>query len=354
MTTNTPSDMRSARPPRIDWIDHARGICIVLVVMMHSVLGMEYAAGEAGWMHPVVLFATPFRMPDFFLISGLFVANVLDRDWRLYLDRKVVHFLYFYILWLTIQFAIKAPGMIASEGVGATVGEYFLAFVQPFGTLWFVYLLAIFFVVTKILHDCKIPWQLTLGVAALLQVAPVDTGVYIVDYFAERYVFFFAGYIFAPRLFALAAFATERRAAALSAIVIWACLNAASVATGIYQLPGLSLALGAAGGVAVVLISSLLASSGRLAGLRWMGAHSIVIYLAFFFPMAVARILLPKLGLFDTGTLSLLVTIAAVTGPLVLYFAVKRTGYGWFLFRRPAWAHVTRQTAPKEAGAAAE
>ncbi len=33
-------------------------------------------------MHAVVAFAKPFRMPDFFMISGLFLARVIDRDWR--------------------------------------------------------------------------------------------------------------------------------------------------------------------------------------------------------------------------------------------------------------------------------
>ncbi len=31
--------------PRVDWVDYAKGICIVMVVMMHSVLGVEAAAG---------------------------------------------------------------------------------------------------------------------------------------------------------------------------------------------------------------------------------------------------------------------------------------------------------------------
>src|SRR5947209_7161310 len=72
----------SGRAPRIDWVDYAKGICIVMVVMMHSVLGVEAAAGEAGFMHALVAFAKPFRMPDFFLISGLFLSVVIDRDWR--------------------------------------------------------------------------------------------------------------------------------------------------------------------------------------------------------------------------------------------------------------------------------
>src|SRR5260221_1398655 len=86
---------------RVDWVDYAKGICIIMVVMMHSVLGVEKAADQNGFMHLVVMFAKPFRMPDFFLISGLFLPVVIGRDWRIFLDRKVVHFVYFYLLWLT-------------------------------------------------------------------------------------------------------------------------------------------------------------------------------------------------------------------------------------------------------------
>jgi uncharacterized membrane protein YcfT len=88
----------TARNDRVDWVDYAEGFCIVFVVMMHSTLGVGAATGQTGWLHHVVAFALPFRMPDFFMISGLFLALVIDRDWRTYLDRKVVHFAYFYLL----------------------------------------------------------------------------------------------------------------------------------------------------------------------------------------------------------------------------------------------------------------
>src|SRR5918998_4504461 len=97
----------TAEAERIEWVDYAKGICIVMVVMMHSTLGVEAAAGREGWLHVLVAFAKPFRMPDFFLISGLFLARVIDRDWRIYADRRVVHFAYFYLLWLVIQSALK-------------------------------------------------------------------------------------------------------------------------------------------------------------------------------------------------------------------------------------------------------
>ena len=116
---------------------------------MHSVLGVELAAGQTGFMHLVVAFAKPFRMPDFFLISGLFLSIVIDRDWRTYLDRKVVHFAYFYVLWVTIQFGFKAPSFAAETSWGHVGFLYLESFIEPFGTLWFIYLLPVFFVVTK-------------------------------------------------------------------------------------------------------------------------------------------------------------------------------------------------------------
>src|SRR6266576_6018391 len=145
MTVNgTSAAGRSA--PRIEWVDYAKGICIVMVVMMHSVLGVELAASQTGFMHPLVAFAKPFRMPDFFLISGLFLSVVIDRDWRTYLDRKVVHFAYFYLLWVTIQFGFKAPGFAAETGWAEVGFKYLKSFIEPFGTLWFIYLLPVFFV----------------------------------------------------------------------------------------------------------------------------------------------------------------------------------------------------------------
>src|SRR6202030_288234 len=109
---------------RIDWADYAKGFCIIMVVMMHSTLGVEDAVGREGFMHALVAFAKPFRMPDFFLISGLFVSRVIDRDWRRFLDAKVLHFGYFYVLWVTIQFAVKAPYFAQLNGWGYVGTQY--------------------------------------------------------------------------------------------------------------------------------------------------------------------------------------------------------------------------------------
>ena len=102
---------------RVAWVDTAKGICIILVVMMHATLGVGVEMGGEGFMHTVVAFAKPFRMPDFFLVSGLFLSRVIDRDWRSYADKRVVHFVYFYLLWLVIQSLVKV-GSVSSGTVG--------------------------------------------------------------------------------------------------------------------------------------------------------------------------------------------------------------------------------------------
>src|SRR6476469_9886397 len=180
---------------RIDWVDYAKGLCIVFVVMMHSTLGGGVAAGGEGWLHYVVAFAQPFRMPDFFLISGLFLAQVINRDWRTYLDRKVVHFAYFYLLWTAIQFAVKAPVFIHEYGLLSTIYLYVQSFWEPFGTLWFIYLLPIFFVVTKLAHGLRIPAMLIWFAAAGLEIAHIHTGATVIDEFARRFVYFYTGYV---------------------------------------------------------------------------------------------------------------------------------------------------------------
>ncbi|MEJ8572512.1 acyltransferase family protein [Microbaculum marinum] len=332
---------------RVDWVDIAKGFCIIMVVMMHSTLGVEKAAGVDGWMHPLVEFARPFRMPDFFLVAGLFLARRIDRPWPEYMDRKVLHFAYFYVLWMAIQIFLKT-GLNGDGGFRAIPGDLLFGLVQPYGTLWFIYLLPVFFVVTKCVR--RVPPAIVLVIGALLQVAQVETGWIVADEFASRFVFFYAGYALAPWIFSFASRVRENPRIALGGLILWALLNGWLVAEGLADLPVVSLALAGLGAMAVVSGSALLAGTFAARPLRYCGENSIVIYLAFFLPMAVTRIVLLKLELVpDIGTVSLIVTAAGVVGPLILYRIVRGTWFG-FLFRRPGWARhrAARGLAPAE------
>ncbi|HEY2138022.1 MAG TPA: acyltransferase family protein [Xanthobacteraceae bacterium] len=329
---------------RVDWVDYAKGFCIVMVVMMHATLGVEAEVGREGFMHAVVAFAKPFRMPDFFLISGLFLPLVIGRDWRTYLDRKVVHFAYFYLLWTAIQFAVKAPHFAAQDGWAGVLGLYLESFIEPLGILWFIYLLPIFFVVTKATRG--VPPAVIWLIAAGLETARIATGWTVIDEFAARFVYFYTGFLLAPRVFALAAWVQARPAASGVGLMVWAGIEGLLVFAGYSELRFVSLGLGLVGAGAVVSGSALLARVHWLAPLRFCGEHSIVIYLAFFLPMAATRVLLLNTGVIgDVGLMSLIVTAAGVLGALAIWWAARATHMN-FLFVRPARFWLT----PEQAG----
>ena len=190
--------------PRVDWVDYAKGFCIVMVVMMHSTLGVEAAAGQESWMHALVAFAKPFRMPDFFLISGLFLARVIDRDWRTYLDRKVVHFVYFYILWVTIQFAFKAPGLAAEHG--AVRRRQALRRGLHRAVRHALVHLPAADLLRRHQADARRARRSSIWlVGAALEIAQIETGWTVIDEFAARFVYFYTGYVLATRIFQIAA-----------------------------------------------------------------------------------------------------------------------------------------------------
>jgi uncharacterized membrane protein YcfT len=258
-----------------------------------------------------------------------------------------VHFVYFYLLWTALQFGFKAPLFAQDHGVAGTAWLYVESFWEPFGTLWFIYLLPIFFVVTKLARSLAIPSWLVWLAAAALESAPIATGSTVIDEFASRFVFFYTGYLFARHVFALAGVVRAQPEAAVAGLTVWGLVNAWLVFNGYAELPLLSLGLGLAGAMAVVSVSVLMATSDLFRPLRYCGRNSIVIYLAFFLPMALSRIVLLRTGLIpDIGAVSLVVTLIGVMGSLALFWAVRHT-FLRFLFERPERFWIAPKNARK-------
>ncbi|WP_404403276.1 acyltransferase family protein [Pelagibacterium halotolerans] len=343
--------MTAAQKPRLNWVDLAKGLSIILVVMMHSTYGVGNDTGQTGFMHYILAFATPFRMPEFFLISGLFLGAVIARPWRHFADRRIVHYLYFYALWAVIIILFKH--LLVDRDPAGTLATLGTAVYDPYSVLWFIYALAVFGLIAKVLWQLKIPHWATVIAAAALSIAPVETPLAILNYTAHYFVYFYLGYAGAPWIMRLAEEIGKRPVLALGSLALWAVANAALVfapghvvapgfvTLGVAGIPGATFVLAVAGALAVCTTAVLLAKAPGFAWLRWIGANSIVIYLSFVIPMGVFRTLLLKvMPNIDTGIASLAVLIVAVTSPLVLYWIIGKTGFGKFLFERPAWAHI--------------
>lgn len=320
---------------RVAWVDYAKGICLLAVVSMYSTFYVEGLAGTEGWMHHWVEFAKPFRMPDFFLLSGLFLAKTIDRPWRAYLDKKIVHFAYFFALWTSIYFAAAALKGEFDESPPLWL-HYLSWYVEPFHMLWFIAMLPVFFLVTRLVRP--VPWAIVLTIAVLLQLAHPETGFRQLDRFSERFVYFYTGYIFAPYIFVLARCAATHTVPAIGAILAWAIVNELVVLQDLSEKPVVSLVLGLAGALGIAVIGSLLSKYRAMDWLRYLGEHSIVIFLSFFFAMVIASRILWSLGVVpEVGTLALIVTLISVFGPIALYWGLRSTPFR-FLFERPGWA----------------
>lgn len=325
---------------RIGWVDYAKGICIILVVMMHAVQRVEGQLGAQGFLSPVVDFAQPFRMPDFFLISGLFLSRPLHGPLADYVDRKVVHFLYFYVLWHTIQLTLFELPVLAASPV-EFVSLWLAGFIEPSGTLWFVHMLLIFYAVTRLVR--KVPVWLVFAVAVALQCAFqlgwIDTGWSVADRFANRYVYFFSGYAFASLVFAFAARAAASVPLALGGLAAWAIVNQLGVSRDLHTTFGTSLLLGMLGAAAVCTMAALLVRFNWARVLRYCGQNSIVIYLTFPLPLAIMLKLIAAGGVPENfaGVASLVTLTACILLPLLVHRLVQKTPLR-VLYDRPFWA----------------
>jgi uncharacterized membrane protein YcfT len=334
---------------RLNWVDTAKGLSILLVVMLYATNGAGEATGDVGLFHYLIGFATPFRMPEFFLISGLFLASVINRPWPKFLDRRALHYFYFYLLWAAIHIGLKIG--LASANPIAAASDMALALVQPYGVLWFIYVLALTGVATKVLHELRVPKWLTFAAAAVMSMATIKTGSYAVDQFAEYFVFFFSGYALAPLIFKFVQWGMNNLALAAALVLAWGVTNGYFVFAGGFiaepglfsmgyaEHPVLHFALALSGSIVLCLFAGILSKTIGMGWLRYIGERSLAIYVAFVLPLGFLRLALVKLNLITDVTLLTAVTmIVSIILPLVALWVVNKIKIGQFLFVRPNWA----------------
>jgi len=326
----------TAKKPRVSWIDYAKGICIFFVVMFHVNDLAQEQLGTSGWLQHVVTFAMPFRMPDFFLIAGLFLESALRRPWRHYLDRKVIHFFYFYLLWMTLNFVVLDLQHALLQGAvdaSSLVKEYLLRFLDPHGPLWFIHILPIFFVVTRLTRS--VPAWVVWLIAAVLHSLDAQTGWHVPDELARRYVFFYSGYVLAPHVFSIARWGEKHARVAVAYLAGWGVTNGLLVDAGVAGNVGWSLVLGYLGALAVILSAVLLSTRAWTKPLRYLGENSIVVFLG---ELLVGMVTVRILGrvIPDPGTLALATTVLTIAGTIAMWRIVLRTP-ARFMYVRPPW-----------------
>ncbi|MGY1769897.1 acyltransferase family protein [Blastococcus sp. SYSU D00813] len=166
--------LSGARPFRYDWPDAGRGVCMVLVVLMHTSIWVDAQIGEGhrGLWAEVTGFLAPLRMPLFFVISGFFAARVLSRPLAK-TRRRTVGMVYLYALWTALFLArLWVPGIGPEDPPNA--GGIALSILAP-TAFWYLYALPLYFLTARILVAAlghRSAWAL-IPLAAVSVVAPL-------------------------------------------------------------------------------------------------------------------------------------------------------------------------------------
>ena len=128
---------------RIGWIDAARGLGIVLVVLGHVEGGLIDAGvqSQSSWSWPGYAIYT-FHMPLFFVLAGLNVPRSLDRGSRHFLRTKLQTIAFPYVLWSLIQGAALVAASSFTNGQTHLRDLLSMGW-HPLGQFWFLYVLMI-------------------------------------------------------------------------------------------------------------------------------------------------------------------------------------------------------------------
>lgn len=342
------ADPAAGPRPRAQWADTAKGACIVLVVLWHVVM-KDYLQvdwhigiplpGAWGTLGEQLL---PLRMPLFFTISGVFATTALARPWRQTARSRVAKFLYLYTAWLLIHTAILG----ATPGFATARADSALALLEQLtitpSNLWYLYALAVYFVIAKALH--RLPRAAVLAAAAALSAitaagvlaTPGDRGGLF-----QNLVFFLAGAYLRPHIERWADTATSRRLT--GSFLAYAGALIAMAVAGAQRWPAVWPAVGlvavAFGITAAARLARLPAVGGPLAAL---GRRTLPIYVIHMPVLALLHLLLhdPISNLGFTGQIIAALCYPAVLSALVIalcllaHRALLGLGVSW-LFELP-------------------
>lgn len=323
---------KGAPQSRTSWIDAARGIGIILVVVAHVERGLI----EAGLMPaaPAYLIADDaiysFHMPVFFFIAGLFVAHGLKAGAAPFLGDKLKTIIWPYFLW---SFLHVATVVVVGRDVNAPLDWHDLAAIlwRPIAQYWFLYALFLCHLAIVLLW----PRRTLLIIAALLG-AIVSTifGISnIILHALQEIPFVIAGLLLGPWL--LAHVSRIRAFAPVLMVSAWMLFAAAFVVKSYCITNSHFLAItgyvAACAGIVGTLMAAMLVAD-RSPWLCRIGQASMAIFVAHTFFSAGLRIGTQRLGLSVDPLLLLPVASAiGIGGPLLLYRWSGRHGISTLL-----------------------
>lgn len=330
---------------RYKWIDYIKGIAILLVVYRHALIGIQRShIVVPDYLIKANMIFYSFRMPLFFILSGLFIsASFQKKSLKELITTKFDMLLYPYFVWCFIQITIQII-LSSYTNSGRTLHDYLYIFYQPRELDQFWYLPALFnvsvlYLLIKSKFKATASHQLLIGLI-FYTIAPFFSEISIIGDWMEFYIFFALG-DFLSKAFFKGWLAKILNKAWLLALVI-----PFFVISQLYylQFPEAYFYEALRGRLEFILIALTgcgfmfalafqIQAAGVLNFLRIIGCHSLQIYALHVIAVAFARIVLIQvIGITNPFILLFTGITFGTLAAIVFYNLFIKNGILWFLF----------------------
>jgi len=334
------------------WVDYARGICIILVCYRHTYEGLTNADVLQAENYPLLkylnVFFFSFRMPLFFIVSGIFVGLSLAKKSVLnFVKDRFRYIFYPFLIWGVVQITLQ---LIWSDYVNADRKpiDFFYLLIAPRKIEQFWYLHALFnvgilYAILKIKAKLG-PWvQLALGIA-LYAIAAYCTMQYIDIGFLGDVFFFYPFFAVGDCISHL--ITNPKRIPFIGTWKMFFLMLPVFFATQYYFtsvnlqhgndyyvqhfMPAAFALIAFTGCIFVINVSFLLQQFNIARFLRVIGYHSLYIYVMHLMVIAAFRAL--YLRVLEGENLPLFMIAGVLLGifvPIVFYNLAEKAGMDW-------------------------
>jgi len=359
---------------RLGWIDYARGICIILVCYRHCFEGLKEAHLPVSDFPLLQLFNVcfySFRMPLFFIVSGLFVSRSLqkkglgDYTW----GRFSIVF-YPLIIWGSLQITLQLllRNYVNAKPVPFDYINLIIFPRNPTNNQQFWYLNALFFVGAfyaffKVALRFKLWQQVVLSllfysVAGYMSYNSISF--YIFPDIFHFYIYFCIGdiissYIFKKETTDIILSPKWLIGSAIFCVIMQTIFTTINMRHGDDNYININMTylyfpISLSGCALMIQLAQILQKKNILKWLRVIGYHSLYIYLMHLMLIAAVRIVLVRF--FHITYIPLIMFIAISLGviiPIFIYNLFIRLGAWWlFSLKKPA-AEIQHYTTMKTA-----
>jgi fucose 4-O-acetylase-like acetyltransferase len=336
---------------RLAWVDYLKGIAIVLVVYRHVLIGIQrytLSAREHGlalpdvpsWLEQANMVFFSFRMPLFFILSGIFISGSLaKRSLAMIVRQKFENLLYPYFIWVFLQVTLQIV-LGPNTNSNRTLIDYTYILYQPRALDQFWYLPALFnttliylLVKTRLAPPAWLQLLIGLGLY-FLSADPRVHSISMLSDWMEFYIFFALGDTLSVYFFKDS---TQRRLKNPYTLLV---ITPLFFATQVWYLahitePGHAdfLVIALIGCLSMFILSFRMQEWNTLSWLRIIGYHSLYIYVMHIFVAGLVRLICTKfLGIHNPFVLLLSGIGFAIVVPIVFYNLLILDGPLWWLF----------------------